>query len=97
MIDDYLFQDIPNFPAYLKEVRDRYLKDITDPEKLLAAKSAVDSCMGAILAELKAPIPSARWVLVEYRGDYDSEKQDIVEHVRPASFTVDQYWDQVNG
>lgn len=97
MIDDNLFEGIPNFPTFLKEVRDRCLKDITDPEKLMVAKSAVDSCMGSILAELKAPIPSARWVLMEYRGDYDSEKQDVVEHIRPASFNVDQYWEQVNG
>lgn len=97
MNESTMFDDIPPFPVYLKEIRDHYVNLITDSGQREAASKAVDSVLGSILAELNAPIPNARWVLMEYVGGYDSEKQDLFEHTRPASFIVQDYCDQVNG
>jgi hypothetical protein len=97
MTEPTLFDDIPKFPTFLKEVRDQAISRITDPEQLKVATEAVDAAMGTILTALNAPIPSCDWVLMEYRGTYCPVKHDVVEITRPATFTVQDYWDQVNG
>lgn len=48
-----------------------------------------------ILADLVAPVSSARWVLNEYVGEMRDGK--LVELTQPAKISVDAYWDQVNG
>lgn len=93
--NETLFDHIPAFHTYLKEVRDTTIKTVDNSEHIPSVSKALDAAMGVILAELSASIPSTRWVLMEYvaGGIKDGE---LEENTRPAKFSVHDYWEQVS-